>query len=435
MTCMAIWILTAGCLAGAIPDEDADGISAVENQPVVAPANPDLPASADQEIDYTSYLGGRAPSGAQTSGMPSVMFPDSYPETLFDSLQKWKQTYKLPIRAEAWHWQHQNTGGPLGSGYGIPTIRGTLFWSLKADPEMDCDPDGFIKKIGVHSELRLREQEKYRSFYPSGVWFWELYAWADTPVGRVKAGQIWRRFGLDWDGTFFGSILFYDGFMINPDYGLSWEHTWSGSDDFKVDSFAQFFIAQDGINGSLSGTDSESQVGSAQHNTGIVRLIPTWTLSDDSTVALGLSGMTGEIRNNPIHVAVPNQVLGAWAVDLTYAKGRWKVFAEALQCYGVRNPVRFVSGGPSNRTTDVLAGIHYKLGPATYRVSYSAGFDDNPYGWEQMWTPGVTIALTKNIDFYAEWVRWDVYNNAQAVATGGHREIEDGISFAINWRY
>ena len=69
------------------------------------------------------------------------------------------------------------------------------------------------------------------------------------------------------------------------------------------------------------------------------------------------------------------------------------------------------------------------------RVNYSAGFDDNPYGWQQMWVPGVTVALTKNVDFYIDLVRWDVYNNANAVATNGHREIEDGVSFVINWRF
>ena len=84
---------------------------------------------------------------------------------------------------------------------------------------------------------------------------------------------------------------------------------------------------------------------------------------------------------------------------------------------------------------DLLTGIHYKVGPATLRANYSAGSDANPYGFQQMWVPGVTIALTKNVDFYADWVRWDVYNNAQAVGNGGHREIEDGFSFVINWRF
>ena len=435
MTCLAIWILLAGGHAGTIPDGEELPKTVVGKSSIAAPVVPISPASADQNPDSVCFPIGLIHDPVGADSLPSVLFPDSFPESLYDSLQAMKKDYRVPIRAEAWHWQHQDTGGPIGSGYGIPTIRGTYFWSLKADPEMDWNPDGFIKKVGMHSELRLREQDSYRSFMTEHAWFWELYAWADTPVGRVKAGQIWRRFGLDWDGSFFGNVMFYDGFKLNPDYGLSWENTWTGSSDFKVESFAQFFIHEDGINGTLAGFDSESVVGSSQKNTGIVRLVPTWTLSDDATLALGLSGLTGGLVNNPIQVPVPNQVLGAWSVDLTYTKSRWKVFGEVLQSYGVRNPVRFVSGGPSNRTTDVLAGIHYKLGPATYRVTYSAGFDDNPYGWQQMWVPGVTIALTKNIDFYAEWVRWDVYNNAQAAATGGHRPIENGVSFVINWRY
>lgn len=440
MNTLAIWIITAGCLTGALPDGEASKPSAVENQPSAeAPNNPEWSAPANPQansrVDSLLDFGEQIFSESGPDSLSDVLFPGSCLETCYDSLQKLKQEYHVPISAEAWHWQHLNNGGPIGSGYGIPTIRGTYFYSLKADPEMVWEPDGFLQKIGMHTDLRLREQDKFRSFYTGKVWLWEMYAWADTPVGRFKAGKIWRRFGLDWDGSFFGNVPYFDGFKLNPDYGVSWEHTWTPNEDFKIDSFAQFFIHEDGINGTLAGADSESVVGSSQRNTGVVRLIPTWTLSADSTFSLGLSGMAGEIVNNPLHVSVPHQVLGAWAVDATYTKGRWKVFGEVLQSYGVRNPVRFASGGPSNRTTDLLTGIHYKLGPTTWRCNYSAGFDDNPYGWQQMWVPGVTIALTKNIDFYADWVRWDVYNNATVPVKGGHREIEDGFSFVINWRY
>ena len=93
-----------------------------------------------------------------------------------------------------------------------------------------------------------------------------------------------------------------------------------------------------------------------------------------------------------------------------------------------------MQSGPSNRTTHVLAGVHHRVGPATFRFSYSAGFDENPAGWQQLWLPGMTLALTKNIDFYAEWVRWDIFNNATAPATRGHVEFEDGFSFVIHWR-
>ncbi len=430
MNCLILALLIVGCPAPTLFDAGA----ATDEKPLEATFNPEFLASANQVFFPTSCLEGPTDFAVTSDAQAQVLFPDSLPESLYDSLQKLKQQYHVPISVEAWHWQHANNGGPLGSGYGIPTIRGTYFWSIKVDPEMDWDPDGFIRKVGVHTELRLREQDKFRSFFTGNVWFWELYAWVDTPAGRVKAGQIWRRFGLDWDGSFFGNVAYFDGLKLNPDYGLSWENSWTAGDDFKVDSFAQFFIHEDGINGTLPGADSESLAGSSQRNTGVVRLIPNWVLWDDSSIALGLSGLTGEIVNNPMHVTVPHQVLGAWAVDLTYTKSRWKIFGEVLQAYGVRNPERFASGGPSNRTTDLLTGIHYKVGPATLRANYSAGFDENPYGWQQMWVPGVTIALTKNVDFYADWVRWDVYDNSAVATAGGHREIEDGFSFVVNWR-
>ena len=32
-------------------------------------------------------------------------------------------------------------------------------------------------------------------------------------------------------------------------------------------------------------------------------------------------------------------------------------------------------------------------------------------------------------------VRWDIDNNAEAAATGGHRMFDNGVRFVINWRY
>ena len=441
-----LWILTAACLTGALTEGGQRVVFASEI-PAFVLADQEADVADDSVTEMPSHRDaglssitdadplGKFLSLGAADDLSTSLFPNSYPETLYDALQETKQRYHLPISAEAWHWQHQNNGGPNKSGYGIPGIRGTYYWALKADPELTLNPDGFFTKIGAHAELRLREQQKFRSFFTTRTWFWELYGWVDTPVGRFKGGKIWRRFGLDWDGSFWGNVPYYDGFKLNPDLGLAWEKTWTFADDFKVDSFAQFFVHEDGINGSIAGADSESVVGSSQRNTGIVRLIPTWTFSDQSTLALGLSGMAGEIVNNPIHVSVPHQVLGAWAIDLTYSTARWKVFGEVLQAYGVRNPKRFTSGGPSDLTTDVLVGMHYRVGPVTYRVSYSAGFDEHPSGWQQLWVPGATVALTKNIDFYAEWSRWDVYRTSGPASVNSHRVFQDGFNFVINWRY
>ena len=64
----------------------------------------------------------------------------------------------------------------------------------------------------------------FRSFFDEKVWFYELYAWLDRRrLGKFKAGKIWKRFGLDWDGTFWGNVQYYDGMKLDPDWGVSWE--------------------------------------------------------------------------------------------------------------------------------------------------------------------------------------------------------------------
>lgn len=68
------------------------------------------------------------------------------------------------------------------------------------------------------------------------------------------------------------------------------------------------------------------------------------------------------------------------------------------------NPVRYVSGGPSDQITDFLAGIHYKTGPVTWRCSYSLGLDARPYAEHNMVVLGATLNVTKNVDLYLEYV-------------------------------
>lgn len=251
-------------------------------------------------------------------------------------------------------------------------------------------------------------------------------------AGRPRQGrQVWKRFGLDWDDSFWGNVQYFDGFKLNPDYGVSWENTWKVRDALQVDSFVQFFIAQDGINGTIKGSESESLPGDSRHNNAVVRVVPTWTFADHATLALGLNGMWGDYRYNPSVIpGIADQSVPAWCVDVTYTKGRLKLFAEALQQYGIVNPDRYVSGGPSHRISNVLAGAHYTVGPVKFRLVYSAGFDEDPSGWQGLLVPGVTVALTKNVDLYAEYVRWDVYP-----AGGPHKVFEDGWQFVINWRF
>ena len=51
----------------------------------------------------------------------------------------------------------------------------------------------------------------------------------------------------------------------------------------------------DQSNGSFGGADAESVDGYTEKKTGVFRLAPTWTLSDGSQLAIGVSAMFGEI--------------------------------------------------------------------------------------------------------------------------------------------
>ncbi len=347
-------------------------------------------------------------------------------EGLFDSVLGWKNDYDIPISVGAWHWFATDLSGS-NSGYGTEGLRGTYWWYVTADPEVDL---GNGRKIGGHLEYRLRDGDNFRSFFDSRFWSYEAYGYIhDDDLGTLKAGQIWKRFGLDWDGVFFGNIAYFDGFKLDPDYGLSWEKTTDMGGGLSVDTFAQFFFHEDGVNGSFGGADAESVPGIHERNTGVVRVLPTWTYCDDSTFALGLSALAGQIDSERADVS--DQNVAAWAVDATYTKDRWKLFGEMLQSYGTLNPARYVSGGPSNRITDFLVGAHYTTGPVVYRASYSLGLDSNPYADHNLVVAGATVKLTEHVELYIEYVNEKVHNNA----TAGRIEFFDSMNFIIHWNY
>lgn len=357
------------------------------------------------------------------------------------SLTQCKERSSLPVTLGAWHWWHVNTGGPFDDGYGIPELSGTYSYYLYFDPEWETDWK-VVEKTGVHIDLRFRDGgDPFRPFYSSSVaWFDTAYAWALTDYGTIKGGAIWKRFGLDWDGTWWGPVQYFDGFKLDTDWGVSWEDTPEMDQGFKVDKFIQFFIHENAINGSLVGADPESIIGSAERNTLVARLVPTWQVSSRETMALGISALVGQIENAPFlrpaegvftYPSNGDQVQAAWAVDLTYATKDFRLYGEAGQSYGTRSPIRYTSGGPSNRLTSVLAGFQYACGPLTTRFNYSVAFDDNPAATQHLFVPSVTLALTDNIDLQVEYVRQHVQGNAFSPVI----EMEDGLQFLVHWQF
>jgi hypothetical protein len=123
--------------------------------------------------------------------------------------------------------------------------------------------------------------------------------------------------------------------------------------------------------------------------------------------------------------------LAAWCVDGTYTNGGLKVFFEGLQSYGTLSPSRYVSYGPSNRLTDLLVGVNWTSGPITYRFCYSVGFDDDPSGTQNLFVPGITVAVTKNVEFYLEYAFQDVRHSGNDKFT----TLENGIQAVLHWHF
>lgn len=348
-------------------------------------------------------------------------------DSAYDDVQAWKAENSIPVSIGAFHWFHVNNGGPNATGYGIPGLEGTYFYYVQLDPQFS-PPSDLIRAVGAHVDFRFRDsRDPLRPFYDHTYWFYERYAWIDTSVGRFKAGQIWRRFGIDWDLSWWGDVQFFDGYKFNPDYGFSWEQQWTLSGQVQLDSFVQYFVAQDGVSSALAGGNPESVPSADARNTGIIRLVPRWNFSKDSSLAVGVSALAGEIRGitpqggNDTHTAI--------GTDVTLAQGPFTVFGEALRSNGIVNPQRYVTGGPSDRISELLFGGSYRLGPILFRVAWSAGFDENPDGRQYMWVPGVTLSIAKNLDLYAEYVRWDVIPSG-----GAHYIFENGAQLILNWR-
>jgi predicted porin len=125
---------------------------------------------------------------------------------------------------------------------------------------------------------------------------------------------------------------------------------------------------------------------------------------------------------------VTDDTRGAWGTDLTLAYRNFSIFGEYIDAFGVTNPIRYVSGGPSNRVNSARAGAAYKYGPVTFHLNYSYGRDHNPGGHQFVFDPGLNIQMTKNATLYVEYVKWDVTNQGGRTA-----KFDNGFELIAVW--
>ncbi len=361
------------------------------------------------------------------SDATSVLPADNPIDGLMKKALASKDWFDFPVNVGGWHWWNIDTGGVGNGGYGSAGFRGTYAYYVIGQPSVTLE-DG--SKIGGFVFFAGRDGDAYRTFYSRNFWFLEGYAsYSNDELGTLKGGLVNNKFGLDGYIGFIGTAPYFDGFIMDADYGVSWEKTHEVCDDLSIDTFAQFFFHDGEWNGSLRNHDAESVANLHERNTAVFRAVPKWKLADDSTIAWGVSGMVGHIDSDI--AGFSSGTRSVWGTDLDYYKGPLNLRGEILQINGPTVPNRFASGGPSNRITSMTAEAAYTVGPVKYRGVYSASHDSNPDGRQNIWSLGAVTQVTPNVRVFTEYSEWTVDGNAFV----GAATIIEGVQIVVNWQY
>ena len=86
---------------------------------------------------------------------------------------------------------------------------------------INIDKDFCQGKFGFHTLTQYQEGKKGK--YPSEWWLEEGYFYFKPGFGTIKVGNVYSPFGILWDNTFYSSLVYYKGYMGDPDYGLTFE--------------------------------------------------------------------------------------------------------------------------------------------------------------------------------------------------------------------
>jgi hypothetical protein len=335
--------------------------------------------------------------------------------------EKAAEEYPLSFALGAVHWVNVNreTGDAT---YGYPGAEGTFYWWASIDVKAPLHA-GTERELGAHVEGRFRERTRYAPYYDGRFWLQEAYVFADVLGGRLKAGKVHGVFGLEIDGTWWGTLPYYDGFQFDPDWGVSYERDLLATSCLCLKGTAQVYFLEDRVNSSAVGGDAESDPDRDEGLSAILRLAPTWQFSG-ATLAVGLSGLFQEVEG----AGVPDDTVLGGALDVTADVAGFTVRAAAYLVGGVRNGAHYVTGGPSERIENLVLALERGFGPVTLHVCWSAGRIHEPDGDQSLWVFGANVALLRNVDLLLEYVVWKAQADGADEVT-----LEDGFQVVLSW--
>jgi hypothetical protein len=286
-------------------------------------------------------------------------------------------------------------------------------------------------KYGLHVQGRARDS-KLRPFFLSNVWFQEAYAFAKTGVGDVHVGKFYRKVGILWDDSFFGNVQYFNGLKLNPDYGAELVGTRPMNGALSVDYSAQYLNNNDHVAGSLDGRDVESDPNAQMHSTFTARVVPTWKLSADSSVAVGVSGLSGRIERTGALSNGGSFRMSQLGADVTFQVAKSISYLELLRQNGEPFDAFHPQGRLGYDDADyLLAGSRYQLTPKTnIRLNVSRVKYRGHREVETEVVPGVVYGLNKHITLIGEYDWWKTDPDA-----GPSTFIDKSLNFVIHYGF
>jgi len=257
--------------------------------------------------------------------------------------------------------------------------------------------DGQKGPWGFHADYRFRTT-KLRSFFPGNTWLQQGYVRYRTPWGEFKAGSFYRRVGLEWDDSFFGNIEYFDGLMLDPEFGVGFEGSHSLAGRLGAEYSLQYFSTNAPINGSLPGRDFVSQPGAHAKNDVTMRFAPVWHFNKWASLNVGGSFAQGAIDRD----TGPHNLRRQTAVDATLRLGPLLTYGEVL-----RQTVNGQVVLPPQNATYTLTGIRWTHGRYQPRLNYSqANYHGLNGRREYILQPGINIRVAQNLTFIYEFDFW-----------------------------
>ena len=262
--------------------------------------------------------------------------------------------------------------------------------------------DAKFGDFGFHFEPRFRDS-KLRPFYNSNFWVQEVYAYWKNPVGILKVGKLYSRFGLFWDASFYGNLAYFDGVKLDPDVGASFEGSRKLSPMVELGYAVQYFAIDGLTNGSLQDRDTVSIMGARQRNGVVARVGGTFRPAEPYSITVGASGQHFE-ADFPMGPPDDDNVF-RFGGDVELARDTAKIYGEYFRQSGY-SVVGYPVGMPSDSNAYWQVGAQYgwKMLAGRYNLS-GVSYEDADVS-EILHQPGVTITLHPQLALLGEYVYW-----------------------------